>query len=123
MLPLTTDQLHTLRHMLGIETPDARVPRPYRDYAAVEPGNPEFVELARIDAVERYRTADAASRYDYYRCTALGRAAAMASHGTIRRTKAQRIYSKFLDVSDCFASLTLKEFLTDPQFAATRREA
>lgn len=121
-LDLTDDQLDTLRHMLGINTPDDRVPRPYRDYAAVNAGDAEFAELARIGAVERY-TPRVASQYDYYRCTEAGRAAAMASHRTIRRTKAQRVYSKFLDVKECLQDLTFREFLTDSEFAETRRDA
>lgn len=120
---LTPGQLHTLRHMLGINTPyDAR-PKPHRDYAAVNPGDAKFLALAEAGAVERYRVAGPASPYDYYRCTASGRAAAMASHKTIRVTKSRRIYSKFLDVRDALQDLTFREFLTHEQFAQTRREA
>lgn len=120
---LTADQLHTLRHMLGINTPNDRIPRPYRDYAAVNPGDAEFAELERLGAVECYRRSSPGYSYDYFRCTPAGRAAAMASHRTIRRTKAQRIYSKFLDVRDALNDLTFKEFLTNPEFAESRRSA
>lgn len=122
-MDLSDEQLHTLRHMLGINTPDDRVPRPHRDYAAVSPGDTEFAALAALGAVERYRVAGAGAPYDYFRCTAAGRAMAIASHRTIRRSKSQRIYSKFLDVKDALNDLTFKEFLTRPEFAATRKGA
>lgn len=120
---LSPNQLHTLRHMLGINTPDDRLPKPHRDYAAVTPGDPEFLALEALGAVECYRKAGGAFQYDYYRCTDAGRAAAMASHRTIRRTKSQRVYSKFLDVRDAIGDLTFKEFLTQPEFMETRRSA
>lgn len=120
---LTEKQLDTLRHMLGINTPNDRIPKPYRNYAAVNPGDPEFVALAALGAVELYRTPDEVSRYDYYRCTDAGRAAAMRSHRTIRHTKGSRVYSRFLNIADCFPGLTFKQFLTDEYFAQTRREA
>lgn len=119
---LTKDQLHTLRHMLGINTPDDRIPKPYRNYAAVPPGDNEFAELAALGAVICYRRAGGpGSRYDYFQCTDAGRAAAMKSHRTIRNSRSKRMYSKFLDISDCCADLTFREFLTSPEFAETRR--
>jgi hypothetical protein len=120
-LHLTPDQLHTLRHMLGINTPDDRLPKPYRDYYCAAAGDQKMVELARLGAVEKLPNALWSG--DYYVTTPAGRAAAMASHRTIRRTKAKRVYGKFLDVKDCFADLTFKEFLTHPDFAETRRNA
>lgn len=109
--------------MLGINTPDDRLPRPHRDYAAVDPGDPDFAALAALGAVERYRTAGAGSPYDYFRCTDVGRTKAMASHKAIRRSKSQRMYSKFLDIKDALGDLTFRDFLTDPQLAQTRRNA
>lgn len=106
--------------MLGINTPDDRTPKPYRDYYCANPGNPKLHALAALGAVELYSTR---GRYEWWRCTDAGRAAAMASHKTIRHTKASRVYSKFLDCRDCFADLTFKQFLTDEQFRETRREA
>jgi hypothetical protein len=119
---LTANQLHTLRHMLGINTPDDKVPKPYRNYAAVNPGDPEYVLLAELGAVEIY-SARGPSAYHYYRCTDAGQVAAMASHRTIRKTKASRVYSTFLRIHDCLPDLTFKSFLTDPKFSVTRREA
>lgn len=117
------DQLHTLRHMLGINTPEDRVPKPYRDYGAVNPGDAKFVEMERIGLVEIYRRSSSANEYDYYRCTPKGRALAMASHKTIRLKKSSRVYSKFLDVRDALGGLSFKEFLTNPEFAETRKSA
>ena len=120
-MDLTKDQLYTLRHMLGINTPDARAPTPYRNYAAVNPGDREFAELEAVGAVECYRRAGPGTNYDWYQCTAAGRTAAMQSHRTIRNSHAKRMYAKFLSVSDCCPDLTFREFLTSPEFADTRR--
>lgn len=122
---LTDDQLHTLRHMLGINTPNDRMPRPYRNYAAVNPGDAEFAELERLGAVECYRRAGTVSgfEYDYFRCTEAGELAARRSHRKIRRTKSQRVYAKYLDISDVFPDLTFGEFLKLPEFSDSRREA
>lgn len=49
-------------------------------------GDPQYVELARLGMVERYRTPSPGFAYDYYRTTDIGRAAAMASHKTIRHS-------------------------------------
>ncbi|MBX3659194.1 MAG: hypothetical protein KF740_12230 [Ramlibacter sp.] len=89
----------------------------------MNPGDTEFVELEKVGAVERYRKAGGGSEYDYYRCTEAGRAAAMASHRSIRLTKPQRVYAKFLDVSDALGDITFKEFLTNPEYREARRAA
>lgn len=119
---LTKAQLHTLRHMLGINTPNDRVPRPYRNHAAVPPGDPEYIELERLGAVERY-TCRGSAEYHWYQCTEAGKLAAMRSHRAIRRTKPQRRYVKYLDMSDCYQDLTFKEFLTHPYFKEARESA
>lgn len=119
----TRDQLDTLRHMLGINDPALAAPRPYRNYAAVNPGDPHYTGMERAGLVECYHKAGEQSSYDYYRCTDAGRAAAMASHKTIRLPKSKRVYIKFLGLKDVFADLTFRDFLVDPQFAETRRNA
>lgn len=119
----TPEQLSTLRHMLGINMPFDKIPRPYRDYAAVVPGDPEFQQLAGAGLVERYREASSTSQYDYFRCTPAGRTAAMQSHRAIRVCKAQRVYRRFLQVSDAVAGLTFRQFLVEPAYADLRREA
>ncbi len=50
-------QLHTMRHMLGINTPYDAEPEPYRNYAAVAPGGDRdrAEELAREVCVEHIR--------------------------------------------------------------------
>ncbi|MBW2342528.1 MAG: hypothetical protein JRF53_00685 [Deltaproteobacteria bacterium] len=119
---LTEEQLYTLRHMLGINKPNDRIPRPYRNYAAVNPGDQKFAEMERLGAVERYE-ARAGSDYDYFQCTAAGKLAAIRSHRTIRKAKPQRRYSRFLDLCDAIPELTFKEFLTEPEFADIRESA
>ena len=122
-MELTDKQLDTLRHMLGINTPWTAKPEPTRDYYCASPGYAEIVELERLGAVHCYRRADEHTVYDWYCCTDAGRAAAMASHKTIRYNKAKRVYGKYLDISDCLPDLTFKHFLTSAEFAETRRAA
>lgn len=119
----TPEQLDLLRHMLGINDPSQRVPTPYRDYAAVCPGDPSYIEMAQAGLVEIYREAAGANPNDYYCCTAAGREAALASHKAIRWPKARRVYRKYLDVSDVLTGLTFSQFLRDPQFADLRKDA
>ena len=122
-MQLSDHQLDLLRHMLGINTPEAAAPRPYRNYAAVDPEDAEYHELALVGAVERYRRAGPGNSFDYYRCTPAGQAAALASHRRIRYPKARRVYLRFLDVNDALPDLTFRDFLMNPRFAVTRREA
>jgi len=119
---LTDQQLHTLRHMLGINTPDDRYPNPHRNYAAVNPGEPEYMELERLGVVEQYQPRGG-SPYHYYRCTEKGRQAACASHRKIRKPLAARRYSMFLDMTDVAPDLTFWEFLTQPQWKEARAQA
>lgn len=109
-----------LRHMLGIDKPDERHPKPYRNYYCANVGDVELHALAAKGLVECYSTHGG---YEWFRTTDAGRAAAFASHKTILRPKASRVYSRFLDVKDALADLTFKQFLTDPQFADLRRAA
>ena len=108
---LSEHQFDLLRHMLGINTPEAAAPAPYRNYAAVNPGDREYIELERLGAVERYRAASPRESYDYYRCTPAGQAAALASHRRIRHPKGKRVYLRFLSVRDALPDLTFREFL------------
>lgn len=119
-MKLDAGQLETLRHMLGINTPDDRVPQPYRDYYCANPGDAELLALEAAGAVERYSMHGG---YHWYRCTPAGRAAAMASHREIRSKRSRRVYSKWLDVQEALPDVTFHEFLTNPVFADTRRNA
>ena len=119
----TKDQLHTLRHMLGINTPNDRVPKPYRNYAAVNPGDPVYVEMERAGWVRCYRKAGRDTEYDWYTCTDDGKRLAMESHATIRRGKAARVYGRFLDIRDSYQELTFKEFLTSDEYREARQTA
>lgn len=119
---LTADQLHMLRHMLGINTPADRMPKPYRNYAACNPGDERMLDLEKVGAVERCRSV-LWSEYEYWQCTENGKAAAIASHRTIRYPRSKRRYIKFLRVSDAWPGLTFREFLTLPELAQCRNEA
>lgn len=120
---LTDDQLRTLRHMLGIDDPNLREPKPYRNYYAACPGDPEMIALAEVGAVCLTSRPRPGFPYDCYACTEAGESAARMSHRSIRRTKSQRTYSKYLDLSDVFQDLTFREFLTLPEFADARKGA
>jgi hypothetical protein len=106
--------------MLGINDPSQRVPKPYRNYAAVEPGDSEFIELHRIGAVEPYKLS---KDYQYYRCTEAGKLAAIQSHKSIRYTKKRRVYLKYLHIADALPDLTFREFLVEDEFRQARFEA
>ena len=112
----TSSQLHTLRHMLGINTPYDDRPRPTRNYAAVEPDDPEFLALERAGWVKQVRRPWPAFQYDVYRCTDEGTAIAMASHRTIRRSAAARRYHRYLDLVDAIPDLTFGEFLQNKMY-------
>lgn len=123
-MKLTDIQLDALRHMLGINTPDVRVPVPTRNYAAVCPGDAQFAELERLDAVECYSRKHCEEfPYDYFRCTPAGKAAALVSNRKIRYSKSARRYCTFLSMKDCYQDLTFHQFLTLPYFAEFRRNA
>ena len=120
--PYSDGQLDTLRHMLGINDPRRREPKPYRNYAAVTPGDPQFIALEALGAVERYKPR-IDSEYHWYRCTDVGKQAALHSHRTIRWGASKRRYSCFLHIREALPELTFTEFLTDPEFAEVRRSA
>lgn len=122
-MELNSEQLRILRHMLGIDDPDAREPKPYRNYYAACPGDPAMVALAETGAVRLALGPVEGYPYDYYVCTNAGIEAAINNHRTIRKSKSQRVYSAFLSACDCYPDLTFKQFLTDPYFVETRRSA
>lgn len=119
-MKLNPDQLRILRHMLGINKPEADKPAPYRDYYCANPGDPMMVELARIGAVVIY---DQRGGYEWYTCTPEGRATAIASHKTIRYSAAKRRYIHFLDLKDCCPDVTFHQFLTDPRYRTSAGQA
>lgn len=119
MIDLNPEQLRVLRHMLGIDRPEMDVPKPYRDYYCASSCDPTMSELARLGAVRLY---DARSDCEWYTCTPEGRAAAIASHKTIRYSAAKRRYHRYLDIRDCRPDLTFRQFLTDPRYRATANE-
>lgn len=109
--------------MLGINTPEKRIPEPSRNYAAVVPGDPEFVGMERAGLVLCFRAAGDGTEYDYYACTDKGRAVALLSFWNIQYSKPRRRYLRYLSIRESFPDLTFHEFLTDPQFSQTRGEA
>lgn len=118
-MDLSAEQLRVLRHMLGIDRPDVAKPVPYRDYYCANSGDSDLVELARLGAVRLY---DTRGGYEWYTCTDEGRAAAIASHKTIRYTPAKMRYSRYLDMKDCYPDLTFHRFLTDLRFRSKDAE-
>lgn len=117
---LTDEQLSTLRHMLGIDDPWMREPKPYRNYYCANPGDSKLHGLLGLGMVTLY---SAQGGYEWFSCTDAGVAAACASHRSIRKSKAARVYDKFLSVRECCPDLTFRSFLTDHQFDEIRRSA
>jgi len=123
MRSLTNEQLDTLRHMLGVNDPVVARAVPWRDYAAVTPGDAHFALLEQQGMVHLTARASSAFPYDYYACTSAGREAALASARAMRWSKPKRVYVRFLELRDVFADLTFKTFLTDSRFNQVRRDA
>lgn len=122
-LTLTPEQEHILRHMLGIDDPAVRDPKPNRDYYCANPDDHELRELERLGLVKQYQACDTSERYEWFTTTDAGKAAAFASQARTRYPKKKRVYLKFLHISDCCPDLTFREFLTSPHFAEARRSA
>lgn len=123
-MKLTEAQADMLRHMLGINDPCLLPPSdPYRNYAAVEPGDQRLLELERLGLVECYRKAAPGFEYDSYRATDLGRRLAYESHRRVRLPKPRRVYRRYLSVRDAVPDLTFREFLINPGYADIRRRA
>jgi hypothetical protein len=112
--------LDTLRHMLGINTPYAREPVPYRDYYCANPGDEHMMEMEALGLIRQYAERGG---YQWFCCTDVGRSVGLASHKTIRKSRGARLYSKFLDVRDCWPELTFRRFITDPELKHIRRTA
>lgn len=114
-MELNIEQLRVLRHMLGIDKPWEDNPKPYRDYYCANPGDPTMVKLVRVGAVRIY---DTRGGYEWYTCTAEGRAAGIASFKTIQYSPSKRRYSRFLDLRECCPDLTFREFLKNPRYSS-----
>lgn len=119
---LTEDDLHVLRHMLGIN--DARKPpRPYRNHYCANAGDDQLERLERLGMVRVARRPNSWLDFVTYAATEEGRAAAMRSATERLVPKKKRVYLLFLDVRDTCPDLSFREFLTSPDFADVRRDA
>lgn len=119
---LTEDDLHVLRHMLGIDDP-RKPPEPYRDYYCANAGDEKLERLERLGMVARVQGPRAWLPYVVYATTEAGRAAAMESAERRLIPKRKRLYLRFLSVADCDPDLTFREFLTSDDYAEARRTA
>jgi hypothetical protein len=84
---LTDKQLSTLRHMLGLTDLFRAQPVPYRNYAAVNPGDPEYLELERLGMIELRRRNGPDNPYDNYACTEEGRRLATTDFMRVRKSR------------------------------------
>lgn len=116
----TKAELQTLRHMLGIDDPTVKIPKPYRDYYCAPRGDANLAEMAGRGLVVLYSQRDG---YDWYQTTEAGRRAAIASHRAIRYGKGQRVYIRFLEARDAIPDLTFRDFLIDRRYREMRAEA
>jgi len=121
-MDLSDKQLNTLRHMLGINDPFMKVPKSYRNYAAVNPGDKDFLELEKLGVIRKYCCAGSDTQYDYYTCTDVGKLAAINSHKNIRKRKPQRMYAQFLNIKDYCPSITFKDFLIRADYKSIRED-
>lgn len=119
---LTEEDLHVLRHMLGINDP-RKPPKPYRDHYCAWPADEKLKRLEALGLVRIARDPDLTIPYVTYSTTEAGRAAAMASATKRLLSKKRRIYSRFLDIRDACPDLTFREFLTSDDYAEVRRDA
>lgn len=117
---LNDEQLRILRHMLGIDVDDTPNPSEYRDYYCANRDDPVLCGMAGLGVVERYASDH---HYDWYRTTGVGKAVARASQRAMLLPKPKRIYLRWLSISDVRPDLTFRDFLTQPEYAETRRTA
>ena len=120
---LTPDHLRTLRHMLGINDGRRSKPVPYRNYYAANADDPTMLELQRVGAVwRRVKAGDIwGDNLDIWHATDPAVEAAIASFATIRVSRGRRMYHEYLRLSDVYADLTFRDFLTNPEFESIRR--
>lgn len=121
-MELSPREEDTLRHMLGVNDPYKRDPKPYRNhYVAGSEDVPRLERLASLGLVVKRPTR--LTEDPLYVATEAGIQVALESQKSIRKPKAARVYHTYLDISDLCSELTFKKFLTDPQFAEARRNA
>jgi hypothetical protein len=119
---ISGDDLHVLRHMLGID--DERVIRdPYRNHYCANEGDERLHSLAARGLVTLVRGPTPMMPYETFAATDEGRRIALESQKQRALPKRKRVYSRFLDVRDCCPDLTFREFLTSPDYAECRRSA
>ncbi len=112
-----------LCHMVGLDRIGPKLPNMYRDYAAVNPGDKNFVSMAANGLVRFYYHRD---RYDYYETTDAGKDVALAWFWSHRPTKKSRVYRLWrLLTWECGYQFSFLEFLQcdDPEIAKAREEA
>jgi len=112
------DQLHMLRHMLGINVTDRANPNEYRDYAACNPGDERMLALEAAGLVRCYRRAT--EGLDWWTTTDTGKSVARKSHRARLMPKKKRVYRAYLRMLDVDPDTTFKQFITDPAFAEAR---
>lgn len=117
---LNQKQIGMLRHMLGLTDNSKRDPQPYRNYAAVEPGDLCLLQLEKLGMVEKCCTPAAWRGLVCYRCTEVGKREAVKDFYRTRYNKSRRRYLRFLSVSGCVPGLTFREFLTKREWAEIR---
>jgi len=104
----TEAHLDTLRHMLGINTPERERPKPYRDYYCANPDDSHMRELENLGFV---CLCSKRGGYWWYTTTDAGRSVALASFKSIRWSRGRRRYIDFLRVHDVLPDLSFGDFL------------
>lgn len=110
-----------LRHMLGINDPSLPwPPRCWRDYAAVEPGDPLFVHMQERGLVRLTSRARGPFSFDYYATTEAGKELALSTFKAMQWSKSKRRYCGWLRISDAVPDLSFRDYLTKPEYAEHR---
>ncbi len=120
MPSISEDDIHTLRHSLGIEWAHEKS---CRNYFCDELPSPQMERLVRAGLMTqgRYVAGHEDHSMRYFHVTECG---ILLAHEDIPvKSMAKRRYERFLDISDVFPDLTFREFLTSPEFAETRKNA
>lgn len=115
---ITDDDIHTLRHSLGIAWVHDKE---FRNYFCDELPSPQMDRLVRAGLMTSGRFVPGYGDHSmrYFHVTECGRL--LAREDIPVKSRAKRRYERFLDFSDVFPDLTFGEFLTGPEFAEARR--
>lgn len=122
--PLSKEDLHILRHSLGLD--DTGRGKQYRNSYVLGPECPDFAKLKDLES--RGLMTDHGPRKIFggmhgFTVTPEGRAIAATPDPLTRKERGRRVYRYWLSISDCFPDSNFTDFLTKPEFSDSRQRA